>query len=98
MNLQQVYVPRPQLTLPRPSKTFVCVDYELIYLGYEEALKQGWDGDYGTASDGKGYFLEVLDCSLSEFCAILTTAQDQKKSAPVPVSLQWAPNDSRGAL
>jgi hypothetical protein len=81
MNLKSVYAhAADKYALPRPQKTLVCPDHELIALAYEEALKRGWDANYGTAYGSAEHFLEVFDCSLDEFASILQAADAKRKA------------------
>ncbi len=74
--------------LPRPVKTLVCLDHELICLGYEEALRRGWDANYGTDPNTTSYYLQVFDCSLSEFVAILQAVEETKNHAQQDLTAQ----------
>lgn len=65
----------------RQGKTFLSSDHEFICLCYEEALKRLLDAEYGNWHEG-GYFVEIFDCTLDEFDAILCAAKvTQEKTA-----------------
>ena len=85
--------------LPKPvaeqGQTFLSNDHELICLTYEEALKRGFEAEYGKGDDG-GYWIEIKGCKLDDLSKILKAAEDERKRIGDQLNL-WNRRDSDAA-
>jgi hypothetical protein len=69
------------------GQTFLTTNHEMMCLYYEEALKLGYQADYGQWHEG-GYFVEIHGCTLEALLKILKGATEQSEEIGRQLSLR----------
>lgn len=64
----------------RNGHTLICSNHEYVCLSYEQALKAGYDAEYGPDVESGEYYVLVYACSLKTFAAILDAAEKQSQN------------------